>query len=115
MRNEVIKLNATALKTTHQNDTLVQFFTNSDCTGEKAYVYLQGDMCGRFNQNIGGIYFYWRSVYVPAHATLNFEKVPQITNVRIRLFTIETCGRCTTTGVFLSASQDPPCMSTHTM
>ena len=74
MRNEVIKLNATALKTTHQNDTLVQFFTNSDCTGEKAYVYLQGDMCGRFNQNIGGIYFYWRSVYVPAHATLEFRK-----------------------------------------
>ena len=74
MRNEVLKLNATALKTTHQNDTLVQFFTNNDCTGDKGYVYLQGDMCGRFNENIGGIYFYWRSVYVPAHTTLEFRK-----------------------------------------
>ena len=74
MRNEILKLNASALKITQQNDTIVQFFTNSDCSGYKGYVYLQGDMCGRFNENIGGLYFYWRSVYVPAHTTLNFRK-----------------------------------------
>ena len=72
MRNEFLKLNLTTLASTEKNDTIIQFYDEYKCTGEKSYVHMSDDLCRTFDS--GAVYFYWRSISIPPLSKAIFTK-----------------------------------------